>query len=68
MTPQELFVVGKSRHPLLCRWWLRTRKIKPEPRGGMPVFEFYTPWWAWPLELLHRLVFGRARLEPIEEG
>lgn len=27
-----------------------------------PVVEFYVPWWAWPLEWMHRLVFGTVIL------
>jgi len=32
-----------------------------------PVLEGYIPHWAWPLELLHRLVFGSTQIGPIED-
>gem|GEM_PF-5263448 len=55
-----------GRHPMLCRWWLRTRScrlgIQLNNDGTPPCIEFYVPWWAWPLELLHIAVFGRAKL------
>lgn len=56
------WVAMRSRHPWLCRWWLRTRKAGFTADGG-PVHEFYVPWWGWPLELLHRAIFGHARLD-----
>jgi hypothetical protein len=70
--PKIEYVIGKSRPIYLCRWWLKMRECKratlignPQP-GVLPVQEFYVPWWAWPLELLHRIIFGRAKLEAIE--
>ncbi len=66
------YQIGKSRPKWLCRWWLRMRDCRratligePQP-GVLPVQEFYVPWWAWPLELLHRIIFGRAKIEAIE--
>lgn len=50
----------------LCRWWLKTRPcsrgIQLGPPNTPPAVEFYVPWWAWPLEWLHRLVFGAVVL------
>jgi len=50
-----------------CRWWLRCRPASGAVQLGRadfaPVQEFYVPWWAWPLEWLHRLIYGKARLE-----
>jgi hypothetical protein len=53
-----------ARHPLLCRWWLRTRHVTPVYFGGQwsACQELYVPWWAWPFELAHRAVFGRSRI------
>ncbi len=76
MTSDELIVVKSLPRPL-CRWWLRTRPTKDAiqlPNGTYgsgntqvtvtgPVIEFYVPWWAWPMELLHRLVFGYKVIE-----
>ena len=42
-----------------CRWWLATRPVHD---ADMPVVEFYVPWWAWPLELCHRAIFGVDRI------
>ena len=59
--------LGTGRPRWLCRWWLLTR---PCARGEQldscgafsPSIEFFVPWWAWPLELLHRAIFGSTRL------
>lgn len=60
------FVSLRSRHPLLCRWWLRTRPcrlgVQLGPPGIPAAVELYVPLWAWPLELTHRVVFGAVRL------
>lgn len=68
------YVQGTSRHPWLCRWWLRSRVIKEDSGAKMkigdgewqvlPLCEVYVPWWAWGFELLHRLVFGYPKLSP----
>lgn len=63
-------MLGEIGHTLplpLCRWWLRTREcelgVQVPTADAMPAcIEFYVPWWGWPLEWLHRLIFGRARL------
>jgi hypothetical protein len=60
-----------------CKWWRRIRKcdeyslpletsVKIINKEGerifkMDVMEFYTPWWAWPFELLHRAIFGNSK-------
>ena len=31
----------------------------------MPVQEFYCPWYAWPLEIIHRIIFGNPKLSSI---
>lgn len=54
--------VAVSRPYIFCRWWLRTRKCTPSQIGGASA-EFYVPLWAWPLELMHRLLFGKATLQ-----
>ncbi len=62
-------VIGRGRHPLLCRWWLKTREL-PKPRTivrdgklwFLPTHEFYVPLWAKPLDLLHRIIFGSSNL------
>lgn len=66
--------IRKAKPIPLCRWWLRTRLIPGDVTtrvnfAGMkdsvtssPVVEFYVPWWAWPLEWMHRLVFGTVIL------
>jgi hypothetical protein len=60
--------VAVGRHPILCRWWLRGRVVI-DPRvnasGPYPTkafVELYVPWYAWPLELLHRIVFGSTKI------
>ena len=53
----------------LCKWWKRARTCK---RGiqlnnnMLPCIEFYVPWWAWPLEIVYRAIFGNPKLIPIE--
>ena len=64
---QNNYVELKSLPKPLTRWWLRTRLCKNGiqlgPEGMPACMEFYVPWWAWPLELTHRLIFGRAVIE-----
>lgn len=59
----------QSRPKYLRRWWLRTRPCKKQilvsEYFDNPL-EFYVPWWAWPFELMHRMIFGRAKLTPIK--
>lgn len=61
--------VGKCLPLPLCKWWKRAR---PSTRGiqlnngAPPCIELYVPWWAWPLELVHRAIFGNPKLTPIE--
>jgi hypothetical protein len=42
------------------KWWMRSREI--DAVDGFRRYEMYSPWWAWPLELIHRIVFGYTRL------
>jgi len=62
--------LGNSRPRWLCRWWLRTREGQPiagkNPCREISTCEFYVPWWGWPLELLHRAIFGYAKLEKLD--
>lgn len=62
------YTFGRSRHPALCRWWLSARKVPKHPiePAGMPCFKLVVPFWAWPLELLHRAVFGKAKIIAVE--
>lgn len=57
---------GISRHKLLSRWWLKTREVKdiavPLTSLNYPI-EFYIPFWAWPLEILYRLIFGATKID-----
>lgn len=67
------YTVGKIRPLPLRRWWLRTRPVgfralqeyHAEDAVFDPVVEFYVPWWAWPLEFLYILIFGRDKLKAI---
>lgn len=63
---QEQMTTAVGRPLPLCRWWLRTRPLRNAvqigPAGIPAVVEFYVPFWAWPFELLHRLIFGRSTL------
>ena len=60
---------GTGRHRVLSRWWLKTRATKTGVQlnnGEMPAcVELYVPFWAWPLEILHRLVFGSTKIEAV---
>jgi len=48
------------------RWWVRTRPCKNAVQVGdsrLPAcHEFCVPWYAWPLELAYRAIFGKAVL------
>ena len=53
----------RGRHPLLCKWWMRVEPLKFEPSSRLQSgARFYVPWWAWPLELVHRAIFGRVKI------
>jgi len=54
------YIAMKSNHLLFCRWWCRSRPVD----DGM--MEFYVPWWAKPLDFIHRMIFGRVKLQAIE--
>lgn len=64
--PHGSAVLGRSLPMPLTRWWLKTRAcsrgIQLNHDGTPPCVEFYVPWWTWPLELTHRVIFGRARI------
>ena len=63
--PNDEMTTATACHPMLSRWWLRTRHIAPvlhaDGQWGASQ-ELYVPFWAWPLELAHRALFGRAIL------
>lgn len=46
------------------RWWLKCKvtKLIDDPNGFTDLAEFYVPFWAWPFELCHRMVFGYSRI------
>jgi hypothetical protein len=46
------------------RWWARVRSIPitKEASGFTAAAEFYVPWWAWPLELTYKALFGATKL------
>jgi hypothetical protein len=55
----------KQKPYLLTRWWINTREVTPVIyENGLvgACHEFYVPVWAWPFELLHRLIFGSTKL------
>lgn len=58
---------GKSLPKPCLKWWLHTRDVKGQiaaPGVDLPpCIEFYVPWWAWPLELAHRMIFGREKIQ-----
>jgi hypothetical protein len=58
---------GTARHPLLCKWWMRSRAIQVEvtSEGIGGARELYCPWWAKPLDWLHVVLFGHTKLEPV---
>ena len=62
-----LYGASAQRHKLTCRWWLKIRPCKTAVpvnvgHGVSACLEFYIPFSAWPFELLHRCVFGKAKL------
>ena len=61
------YVNGKALPKLLARWWLKMRicknAIQLGPKGMPACVEFYVPWWGWPFEMIHRLIFGKAVLK-----
>lgn len=63
---KEEYITEQARPILLCRWWLRTRPCKlgiQLNNDKYPCVEFYVPFWARPLELIYRLVFGSVKLK-----
>ena len=64
------YVRGKSLPRPFCKWWKRVRDRKGQiPQKGafiQPCIELYVPWWGWPFELLHRLIFGNPKMTAIE--
>ena len=64
------FTTGTCRPKPFTRWWLKSRPttlgIQLNDDGTPPCIEFYVPWWAWPLELLHMVVFGSTKITTIK--
>lgn len=56
--------IGRPKY--LCRWWLKTRKVKPTFAGDA-VNELYCPTWAKPLDFVYSLVFGNCKLKLTKE-
>ena len=50
----------------LTKWWMRCRSCQSVQIDGLwtACSEFYVPWWAWPLEIVHRLAFGKVKVLP----
>lgn len=46
------------------RWWMRVRRTVSvkTPEGWTASAELYVPFWAWPLELVHRWMFGTVKI------
>jgi len=63
------YVKSIGRPWYFCKWWLKceTYPLDKDPDGFTHGAKIYVPWWAWPLELLHRLVFGYPKLEAAEQ-
>ena len=59
------YIKVKQKPIILTRWWLKTKEVKaivyPNNLIGAS-YEFYVPLWAWPLELLHRMIFKQTKL------
>lgn len=54
------YVIREAANPIFCRWWLRVREVESIIYGdgsSGACHEFYVPFWAWPLEGLHRFVW-----------
>lgn len=62
---QSEYKIGIAKHIMLQRWWLRTRECESIVYDDGSIgasAEFYIPIWAWPFELVHRAIFGKAVL------
>lgn len=73
----ERYAEACSRVMITPRWWLKLRNVNLPGRSNIrdmadlqemaaeadQAAEFYVPWWAWPLEWIHRLVFGRHLID-----
>ena len=56
----------KAMHPYLCRWWCKVRPTTTGEQINKDIphcLEFYVPVWAWPLEIIHRLIFGSTKFK-----
>lgn len=60
------YVLGYSKPKYLRRWWMKTRIFKESYIINSseigPVYEFYCPLWAKPLDFIWKLIFGNPKL------
>lgn len=58
--------IKKARPKLMQCWWIKSRPsgkfLYFDGKENQLVIEFYIPWWGWPCELLHRLIFGYPKI------
>ena len=63
---EERNITMQQKPLFMRRFWLKTRPCKDAVQvgdSGLPAcHEFYVPWYAWPLELAYRAIFGKAVL------
>lgn len=67
---EYLSMISKPKY--LCRWWIRTRRIKTAEESILyddnnkkiifPMYEMYVPFWAKPLDFIWKLIFGNPKL------
>lgn len=59
------FITGTMLPWYQRRWWLRTRyhQTSVTTEGIYPSGELYVPWWATPLEFVHRAFVGKSQLK-----
>src|SRR5258708_5995758 len=51
----------KNPHYLLRKFWVKSkREVLKWPFEGLVITTYKIRWWAWPLEWLHRKVFGHS--------
>jgi len=61
----EKFVSGIGRKRWLCKWWIRVKPCAAIMIDGLwsASSEIYVPWWAWPFEIIHRMIFGSSKID-----
>lgn len=69
--PQPQFNMGvfQGKPWYFCKWWMRCSisKLENDQNGYIDAARFYVPIWAYPLELIHRMIFGFVKIYPIKE-